>query len=228
MKNPENKIITGFFKPVLLAAVMLTFSSCQQNVYFSEPQPAGKSDLKSFPARIRGEYFGMNDTLKYVVLKECILQLYVEEIEQTISEIIEDDELTLEGNSIRIDGFDQDFPVVRRNDSIFGTMELFDTIINLKGSDILRKMSGQYFLNQVSDSLWIVYKLSLHKSGEAFVCDIDHSVEMDIFSKRCRVDTICVDERRKFIISPTKKELKTLLELKTFTDTIEYLRRENR
>ena len=219
-------MISGLVKTLLTTLVICTLTSCEQYVYFTEPQPAGKANLRKFPAKIQGLYFGPEDSTWYLINRKMILNRYEVELKDPVSVIREDDELTLEGNILRIEGIDIDYPVIRRNDSVFGNMLIYDTIVNLDAGGIVRKMGPDYFLNEPSDSLWIVYKLSFLKDGTSYLCTVNHKSEMDIFTNYCRVDTVLHEKKYRFLLTPDKKELQTLLRLETFTDTVLYIRQD--
>ena len=115
---------------------------------------------------------------------------------------------------------------MRERDSVFAHVVIFDTIFNIKGKSILRKLGRNYFLNIPVDSSWLVLKLSFEKSGRAYVCDIDHESEMEIFEQNCRVDIETDNEGnpQKYIIDPGVRELRNLLKHEIFTDSTEYLK----
>ncbi|MCK4748661.1 MAG: hypothetical protein KAT15_16525, partial [Bacteroidales bacterium] len=141
-------------------------------------------------------------------------------------EILEDEDIEIVGDSLIIKEMNLSFPVTMRNDSVFGLVVLYDTVFDIKGEDRLRKSGKNYFLNFPSDSLWIVLKLRFDRSGRVYLCDVNDEQELEIFEQYCSVK-IQMDEEgspKKYIMSPSSKELKTILKMKTFTDTTEYVR----
>ncbi|MFC2098164.1 hypothetical protein ACFLSP_00330 [Bacteroidota bacterium] len=208
---------------IVLIAVI---GGCDPTVVFMEPQPQGKKDLASFPSKFLGTYMQLDDSSIYIIYRNCILEKYEEDLADPEAEIIEDEDIELIGERLLFKEMNLEFPVRRRNDSVFGHIVIYDTIVNLKGSSKLRKLGRNYILNQPSDSLWLVFKLSFDKSGYVYLCDIDHEQEMGIFEQYTSVETEKNDQGNpmKYYLSPALKELKTILKLETFTDTTGYIR----
>lgn len=200
--------------------------ACNPTVVFREPQPEGKKDLGSFPARYRGTYMEIDDSSVFIITAERIFEKHEEFLADPEEEILEDTDIELIGDTLIIKEMDLRFPVIRRNDSVFGLVVLYDTVFDLKGAGRLRKLGKNYFLNLPNDSLWMVLKLQFGRSGRAYLCDIDHEKEAEIFEQHCNVE-IQPDKKgnpKRYIMAPTSKELRTLLKLETFTDTTEYIR----
>jgi len=200
--------------------------ACDPTVVFMEPQPEGKRDLKVFPSKYRGTYMELDDSSIFIITANRILEEYEAELADPESEILEEGDIVLNGDTLIIEEMNLKFPVTRKNDSIFGSVMLYDTIFDMKSEGRLRKTGRNYLLNLPSDDEWIVLKLIFTESGEAYHCDIAHEDEIDIFKKGCRVVTETNENGnpKKYILSPSSKELKKLLKLETFTDTTEYIR----
>jgi hypothetical protein len=113
-----------------------------------------------------------------------------------------------------------------RNDSIFGTVTIYDTIFNLSTDYKLRKLRGNYFLNFPRDSLWMVLVLKFGRGQKAYLSDIEQEKEMKIFEEHSKVEVIRNKKGKpeKYILDPSRKELKVLLKQGTFTDTTEFVR----
>ena len=206
--------------------LIIMLLACDPTVLFLEPQPEGKKDLKSFPATAMGTYMELDDSSIHIVAGSFVLERYEETIADIADDILEDEDIELIGENLHLKEMDLTFPVTLKNDSIFGHVVIYDTLINLLKGSKLRKLGRDYFLNQSNDSLWIVFKLNFEKSGYTYLCDIDHETEMEIFEKYSNVDTEKNDQGNpmKYFLSPTRKELKTLLKLETFTDSTIYIR----
>ena len=201
--------------------------SCDPSVVFREPQPAGSTDLKAFPSKVHGTYLEtLDDSSVYVVTSTYIFQKYVEELGRSEEEIMEDIEVELKGDTLFLQEIGMAFPVIRRNDSIFGTITVFDTIFDISDNYKLRKFKKNYFLNFPHDTLWMVYKLQFGKGHRAYLFDINEDKEAKIFEKHSKVDVIRNTEGKpkKYIMNPSRKEMITLLKLETFTDTTEFIR----
>jgi hypothetical protein len=213
-------------KNLLYLLIIPLLISCDPTVVFLEPQPAGKRDLKSFPSRYRAAYLENDDSSIFIVQAERILEKHEEYLADPVQEILEDDELELTGDSLFMKDMNQVFPVLRKNDSVFGHIVLYDTVFDILGEGKLRKQGKNYLLNIPGDSLWIVLKLNFAASGNAYLCDIDYENEMDLIRKHCHVETLLNKEGdpKKYILAPTRREFRTLLKLQTFTDTAAYTR----
>ncbi|MFC2115659.1 hypothetical protein ACFLTU_04250 [Bacteroidota bacterium] len=212
-------------KLIFLLLTALLFS-CDPVVMFTEPQPEGKKDLASFPARYRGTYMELSDSSIYLVTAERILEKHEEFLSDPESEILEDSEIEIIADTLIIKEMNLKFPVSRRNDSVFGLVVLYDTVFDIKGESRLRKLGKTYFMNIPSDSLWMVFKLQFDKSGHAFLCGVEDEEEVKIFEQYCKVK-IHADEDgnpKKYILAPSVKELRKILKTETFTDTTEYVR----
>jgi hypothetical protein len=165
--------------------------SCDPNVLFREPQPDGSKDLAKFPARVHGTYLEtMDGSSVYVVTSTYIFQKYVEELDLPIDEILEDEEVALKGDTLILKDIDLAFPVILRNDSIFGTVTVYDTIFDLSADYKLRKLRQHYFLNFPRDSMWMVLKLQFGKGQKAYLFDINEEKEVKIFEQHSSVEVI--------------------------------------
>jgi hypothetical protein len=201
--------------------------SCDPNVLFREPQPPGSKDYTKFPASLRGTYVEtVDDSSVYVVTSTYIFQQYEEELDLPVAEMMEDDEVTLIGDTLILKDMDLVFPVIVKNDSIFGTITFYDTIFDLSAGYKLRKLQKNYFLNFPHDSMWTVLKLQFRKGGRAYLFDINVDQEAEIFKEHSEVEIIRNDKGKPetFIMNPSRNELKILLMHETFTDTTEFIR----
>ena len=72
---------------VFLILTMVLFA-CDPTVVFMEPQPEGKSDLKSFPAKYRGTYMELEDSSIFIITGSIILEKYEEDLAGPIGEIL--------------------------------------------------------------------------------------------------------------------------------------------
>ena len=168
----------------------------------------------------------LEDSSIFILTANRILEQYEAELADPESEILEDGDIVLNGDTLIIEEMNLKFPVTRKNDSVFGSVMLYDTIFDINSEGRLRKSGKNYLLNLPSDDEWNVLKLIFTASGEAYHCSIAHEDEIDIFKKYCKVVTETNEKgtTTKHLLSPTSKELKKLLKLQTFTDTTKYIR----
>ena len=153
-------------KQLFITTLLLLLVSCDPNVVFRQPQPAGSKDLTRFPGNVQGTYLETSDdSTVYIITSTYILQEYAEDLKIPLHEILEEEEVSLSGDTLMIEGIDQLFPMTLRNDSIFGNIRIYDTIFDLSTDYKLRRMQGNYFLNFPRDSLWMVLKIRFGKGG---------------------------------------------------------------
>jgi hypothetical protein len=213
-------------KKILFIFLAFFMMACDPGVLFQEPQPEGKKDLQRFPARYQGFYMGQVDSNIYIIKESLILEKHLLDIAEPVADVLEEGDVVLTGDSILLGEMDLGFPAAFRNDSVFAHLQLYDTVFDIGSGNKLRKMSRSYFLNLESDSLWLVSRLIFTGSGTVYRCMIDKKTEMDLIRQHCAVDTAGREEGKtgKFILSPSRKELKKLLKLGIFTDTSTYVR----
>ncbi len=211
-----------------IACLLLLISvyACDPTVVFTEPQPEGKKDLMNFPAGSMGAYLELDDSSVYIIESKKILEKHEEVLANSVEEVIQDDDVELTGDQLVMKDLNYSVPVIRRNDSVFGRIVLYDTVFSIPRGDRLRKLGRNYFLSLQRDSLWMVLKLTFDNSGRAYLCDIDYENEMDLIGQYCKMEVKTDEEGNpvKYILSPSTKELKKLLKLEAFSDTTEYIR----
>ena len=213
-------------RTLVFLILTMILSACDPMVVFTEPQPEGGKDLRSFPAKFRGTFMELDDSSIFIITTTRILEQYEATLADPEGEILEEGDIELAGDTLIIKEMNLKFPITRKNDSVFGSVMLYDTIFDIQREGKLRKSGRNYLLNLPSDDEWIVLKMIVMASGKAYHCGIAHEKEIDIFKQHCTVDTETNEDGkpRKYILSTTPKELRKLLKLKTFTDTTEYIR----
>lgn len=216
-------------KPVMRKLIWLflipSLFACEPSVLFRGPQPVGKKDLGEFPPKYRGMYQESEDSSVYIIKDLRILEIYRETVAELLNTVVEDEDIEFRNDSLFISEY-TGFPALTRNDSVFSHIVFYDTVFDISRGDKLRKMGRSYFLNLPKDTLCLVLRLSFEKPDKAFLCDIDQDREMDLIGRHTSIDTVKNEkgEAGKFILDPTKKELKRLLRLGAFSDTTGYQR----
>lgn len=167
-----------------------------------------------------------DDSSLYLIKSDVILEKYDEDLAEEEKDLLEDENIMLRSDTLIMLDMNLSFSVTRRNDSVFGFIEIYDTIFSMDRGDCLRKLKKDYFLNIQGDTLWMVFKLSFDRPGHIFLLGIDYEEEIEIFKKYSLVETKTNKEGEpvKYILSPTRRELGRLIKLETFTDTTEYYR----
>ena len=82
--------------------IIIILAACDPTVVFMEPQPAGKKDLQSFPARYRGTYIEIDDSSEYIITARMIFEKHDESFGETYEELIEDGDVEFKGDSLII------------------------------------------------------------------------------------------------------------------------------
>lgn len=204
----------------LFLLLIFVLSACTNDVLFTEPQPEGSRDLKKFPKKYTGQYIDMEDSTILVIMSYVVLEEHTEALSDPLSEVLEDGDIEIRNDSMLFKDSGRWYSIEQRNDSVFGKVEFHDTLVDLSGSGKLRKLGRNFFVSLPLDSLWMVFKLSFDRDDYAYLCEVDKN-EMPVFEQHCKVE-VEKNERGKpdkYYLSPTRKELKTLLKLGTFSDS---------
>lgn len=163
-----------------LALVSLFSVSCNERVSFDEAQPAQAKTLSEIPEKYQGNYFDHDDSTFIVINSHTVVENEVIEVAELVKEIFED---IAEDDFVKIVSQTDSELKVRiwgnevetfqlRNDSIFGTLTLPDTLFSLRQNDIIKSQTdydylnilngdGDYYIRKVSlqDDLLTIYKM---------------------------------------------------------------------
>jgi len=147
-------------KLCFMAFLAMTIS-CKEidTTKFTEPQPAGMSNLQAIPAKYHGLFSEQGDSLEILVNSRLVLQTYhgdakIHKNDLSDKESIVDDTLYNRSTGYKM-------PVVTIGDSLQVHISYTDTIFDIK-TDILRKSQGSLFLNRHhADSSWSVRRATL-------------------------------------------------------------------
>lgn len=157
-------------KPLYLLITLVLVYSCGEKVSFEEPQPAHVSALDEIPQKYWGTYFYTGDSATIEVSANNILKTTPIEISEPLDVILEeleeeedvkiisqtDKEITFE----IFGGFRQEFSL--KNDSIFGTIRMPDTLFALGQQDIVKRYKNHEYFNILnSDGHYYLRKVSL-------------------------------------------------------------------
>lgn len=196
-----------------LALVSLLSVSCNERISFDEAQPSQAKVLSEIPEKYQGNYFDHDDSTFIVINSHTVVENEIIEVAEPVDEILEniddDDFVKIVSQTdselkIRIWGNEiETFQL--RNDSIFGTLTLPDTLFSLKQNDVLKShkdydylnilnSDGDYYVRKVSlqDDLLTIYKMKA----------IDELVDIKQIK---RADTTTVKG-----LKPTKRQFKKL------------------
>ncbi|MEW5677250.1 hypothetical protein ABGT15_13125 [Flavobacterium enshiense] len=208
-------------KKLILISFCFLLISCKESIVkFSEAQPENSRNLKSFPGKLIGNYYDLeNDTeleiSKYLITKKLIFKDTFNIKELSKSEILRNDSV------INIKTLEK-FSVKRISDSLFTNYIYTDTIFNINEENILRKTKGHYFLSSKdSENSWSVKKLSL-KNGQLNLNNISTNEEIELLEE---ITETKKDTAKPFVVKPTKKQFKEFVKRNGFTEGEIYLKK---
>jgi hypothetical protein len=189
---------------------------------FLEPQPADTKNLKSFPNKLRGNYQFEDDEI-LSISKYMIIQSGEEKVSVPLTEIDTSAELFIRNDTLYEKDDTKGVFVEVTNDTAFGSYLWIDTAFTLSNVNILRKIKGNYLLNEKQENkpTWKVVKMQLLKNRDLVFSTIDMKQEIDaiercthLINPQVKNDTIT-----NFSLQPSKKEFLLMLESDSiFTD----------
>ncbi|OEK05006.1 hypothetical protein [Roseivirga misakiensis] len=145
-------------KKLSLLTLIILLCGCNENVTFDEAQPSHLEALKAIPQAYHGSYFDESDSSFLYVDELTIAEKFTAELDyplvEFLDEIQEDEDLgyvkivaqTKEQLSIQIGETQvQSFDI--RNDSIFGKVEIMDTLFCIKHQDVVKAYKDDHYFN---------------------------------------------------------------------------------
>jgi hypothetical protein len=202
-------------KNILLLLACLIIVSCGNQittVSFSEPQPADKKALLTFPEKLKGKYISNDGAATLFVYDKLIVKVSDYEVGTKTSEL--DTNYYLSGNKLINKKNNEQEDVIIRGDSVLIHIHDEDTMANIANGDILKKFKGYYFLNKGNmEDGWIVTRLALTdgKLTTAYISDSTALNKLEELAEK-PLDTIA----RQYSIS--KRKFKVLLKSDGFSD----------
>lgn len=154
----------------LLIALVLPFAACEEPVLFTQPQPVETSSLDHFPKRWQGEYLLLDDSSRLVIGQGTMIAMNEWDVRRSVPDL--DSTEILIGDTLLTFGQGQSIPVFVRNDSVFGTIRLIDTLFTISEQQIVKRMAGSLIINRAHGSAgWEVSRMSL-SSGKLRIAEI--------------------------------------------------------
>jgi hypothetical protein len=218
----------------LLLALMV-LSACQKNpsVLFEHPQPAGEKNLEGFKNKYTGNYNAFNKKGPTATITRNMIILHYGKNFSLPKEDVDTAKITLPPNKkIMVNDslfvMDNDtFPFRIVGDSlVFSLFRRDDTLFTIDKDHILRYYKKTYFLNvRTPLGLWEVSTLRLRSNGILTAATIPVTKTLlyalnDITDVQGLTNT--KGEVARYIIDPTKKELKKILRRNLFRDKTLY------
>ncbi|MGD2033817.1 MAG: hypothetical protein PVF73_02100 [Bacteroidales bacterium] len=199
---------------ILLAALLLIAATCDPKVKFERPQPNGKKDLETIPARFRGKYQDLSDSTTLTIDARSIVKEDLKIARLTKQQLWAEIDTVFERDTTVhvVDNMTVDFKFY--GDSVQLTTYDADTLFSLFKNHVIRKFRGYHFLNTpLEDNLWKVQIMKA--SGDSLTLeDLVSQSEADSLSMLVNMtiirDTI-EDKIEEYRLNPTKPELKLIL-----------------
>ena len=186
----------------------------EQNTYFESPQPINDSELNKFPSKFRGLYVNKDSTYlrigENVILTESYFRfrIHKKEIDSLKKEFdISDDKLIQKKTK-------QVYDFLNKGDSLEIIDKNTDTIFRLSNSQKAKRINGQLVLSTKDSIFWTVKLFSLEKNTLRirYIYSKEDLKRMDSITK---IKSATIDSMS-FIVKPTRREFKKILNLKHF------------
>lgn len=222
---------------ILSLGVLLLATSCV-NIEFTEPQPAGKRALKTFPEKFHGTFLVQESEDKAVGEKDTIVVdatgftgISKEKKRVSKEEVEDNPDIRIVGSRIFIpsDNTGQGLPF-----SIEDSGYVYELInherANLRSdSMVLKKDKDNYFLSVREESgSYNLILLRFENEGNIAAWSINAKEEIDKLRRFTeKVEEVRNDNGKveKYIASPTKKELRKFVDSGGFTELVYRLKR---
>lgn len=211
---------------VVSLLICIAFNACDEPVKFSEPQPAGKSDLNRFPNRLKGVFKSVNDDYIIEIKDQLIVMKSSNEVTIPKAEVDTSHELVLKGDLLIDSGNDISFKVNIINDTLRGIVNQNDTIFKLDSDNVLRKYRGHYFANtKFAQGSYGVMMITYERGGHLTLSHIEKD-EIENLKAVTETeepsDTSCTTDYR---FTPTKKEFRKFVnDMHGFRNETEFIR----
>ena len=199
--------------PVLLVALTIYFSGCDQAVRFEQPQPRDTPDLEGFPSRFQGIYFSPEDSSTLELTEHLAVLYHRALIRVSVNEI---------GEGIRLSGdtlidLESGFREIGKleGDSISVHWPLWtDTLYRAGAGYVLRKFKSRYFLNRRTDAgQWQVCLLDHHSGGDILLEELLAPEDISLLEEITPVTKLEEDSiiGPRYEIDPDRRALKKLM-----------------
>lgn len=201
---------------IVVVLVIGIFWSCEPPVVFSEPQPKDVNAITLIPEHFQGKYWCNNDSVSLYIDKNLIYKSKMFDITLTQQEINDAEEVRLENGQLFLKGINESFPTIKKNEIIFSTINLKDTIYASQlPENVLKLFKGHLVLNnKISDKHWEVKILSLNPEGSVSISKVNYPENLTELKTITTVKTVENRDREQILISPTKAEFDQILDKK--------------
>ena len=127
---------------IIVIIIIVTLSSCEAPITFTEPQPSNTKSLSKFPNRIQGNYKNLSDSSLLSINEKSIVRIYDFDMKQSLKDL--DSTVVISGDSA-IDTKTNERTFIKIvGDSIVAHFHVEDTILSIDKQGILKKFKGYY------------------------------------------------------------------------------------
>ena len=208
-------------KKYLLLLVLPIIFSCKKteeappfgfNFYFESPQPINDSEINKFPSKFRGLYVSKDSV--FLRIKENIIlneYYYKFRIHSKALDSLKNSFVLSNGKLIDKETKSV-YEVLKKGDSIELSQKKIDTLYILSNSLKAKRINGQLVLSTKDSIFWNVQLLSIEK--EVFkIREIYSEEDLKRIDSITKIKSKAIDSSS-FVIKPTRKEFKKILNLK--------------
>ena len=203
-------------KRIISISILIFLLSCGPYVWFKQPQPQGKADLKSFPEKLLGKYISVTDSSVIRIDSFKIVKEYRENLLMTKDEFKEETGDTIPADTSFIFATNWNISIHSFNDSIELFSSCDDVLFSISERNILKEYKGYYFLNlKDTNNYWQVNILRLEKDTLEFD---DILTEKDIKNIKNRITVeVLTDssEQKQYILNPSKRQIRKILKTRS-------------
>lgn len=209
-------------KTILILGILITILSCKKAdapadafaLYFEAPQPVNDSELDRFPTKFKGLYVDKDST--FLRIDENAIRfenynkfkIHKKELDSLIGGYdIVDGRLIVKDTN-------QKYDMISKGDSIELVEKYVDTLFRFSYYNKAKRIDGKLVLSKRDSIFWRVKILTRENN----VLRINNILLMEDLKK---LDSITAIKSQKldstsFVVKPTRREFKSLLELKNF------------
>lgn len=198
---------------IIVIIILVTFSSCEPPVTFTETQPSNTRALSKFPKRILGNYKNLSDSSLLTINEKNIIRTHDFNFKQSLNDI--DSTIVISGDSAIDTKTNERIFVKIVGDSIIAYIHTVDTIFSIDKQGVLKKFKGYYFINTPYDmNAWQVKKIQLSK-GILMLSSIEQAYEI----QQLQQITESVSDTISYNFKITKRQFKTYIKNDGFINT---------
>lgn len=196
----------------ILIAVTLFWSCSEPPVVFGEAQPQGVDNDPYILPIYQGVFLCESDSSIVYVKNQTIHKEKAFDIRTTIQEIEEMEEVELRGTELHVIDQNRSVPVEIQGDSIFSSITLRDTLLQLGPKQTIRFFKGHLVLSkEIIPKKWEVLILSLDNNLDLILSDALYPTDLQQLQSITPVQDLSTEDKVQFKITPTIMEFDQIL-----------------